>query len=122
MPMGFTREDLERGFLVRGLWAWSRHPNFAAEQGFWITLYVWAAYVSESYLNWTIIGAVGYVSLFQGSTWFTEVITGGKYSDYKVYQKHVGMLLPNPFKISQGDIWKTPQSEKAKTPSKDAKE
>ena len=120
--MGFTREDLERGFLVRGLWAWSRHPNFAAEQGFWITLYVWAAYVSESYLNWTIIGAVGYVSLFQGSTWFTEVITGGKYPDYKVYQKHVGMLLPNPFKLSQGDIWKTPQSEKTKTPSKDTKE
>jgi steroid 5-alpha reductase family enzyme len=33
----WTEEDAKRGFVVRGLWAWSRHPNFAAEQTFWVS-------------------------------------------------------------------------------------
>ena len=28
--------DWKRGFITRGLWAWSRHPNFACEQTFWV--------------------------------------------------------------------------------------
>ena len=31
----WTPEDAKRGFITRGLWAWSRHPNFACEQTFW---------------------------------------------------------------------------------------
>ncbi|KIL59568.1 hypothetical protein M378DRAFT_110916 [Amanita muscaria Koide BX008] len=31
----FTPADARRGFITRGLWAWSRHPNFACEQSFW---------------------------------------------------------------------------------------
>lgn len=31
----WTPEDAERGFITRGLWAWSRHPNFACEMTFW---------------------------------------------------------------------------------------
>jgi steroid 5-alpha reductase family enzyme len=32
----WTPADAERGFLTRGLWAYSRHPNFACEQSFWV--------------------------------------------------------------------------------------
>ena len=32
--------------------------------------------------------------LFQGSTWLTELITAGKYTDYKEYQRRVGRFLP----------------------------
>ncbi|KAK1234907.1 hypothetical protein PQX77_001869 [Marasmius sp. AFHP31] len=31
----WTSEDAERGFVTKGLWAYSRHPNFACEQAFW---------------------------------------------------------------------------------------
>ncbi len=31
----FTPEDAQRGYITRGLWSWSRHPNFACEQTFW---------------------------------------------------------------------------------------
>ncbi|KAF9266579.1 DUF1295-domain-containing protein [Marasmius fiardii PR-910] len=31
----WTTEDAERGFVTKGLWAYSRHPNFACEQSFW---------------------------------------------------------------------------------------
>jgi steroid 5-alpha reductase family enzyme len=34
----WTPEDAKRGFVTRGLWAWSRHPNFLCEQMFWVTL------------------------------------------------------------------------------------
>jgi len=33
----WTEEDAKTGFVNKGLWAWSRHPNFAAEQAFWVS-------------------------------------------------------------------------------------
>ncbi|KAI0926269.1 hypothetical protein AcW1_008479 [Taiwanofungus camphoratus] len=32
----WTPRDAKRGFVTRGLWAWSRHPNFLCEQTFWV--------------------------------------------------------------------------------------
>jgi steroid 5-alpha reductase family enzyme len=32
----WTEEDKRRGFITRGLWAESRHPNFLREQFFWV--------------------------------------------------------------------------------------
>jgi Protein of unknown function (DUF1295) len=34
--LAWTKEDAARGFCTRGLWSWSRHPNFFAEQSFWV--------------------------------------------------------------------------------------
>jgi steroid 5-alpha reductase family enzyme len=34
----WTPEDAKRGFVTKGLWAWSRHPNFFCEQAFWVRL------------------------------------------------------------------------------------
>ncbi|KAF5381968.1 hypothetical protein D9615_004274 [Tricholomella constricta] len=33
--LSFTPADAKRGFITRGLWAYSRHPNFLCEQSFW---------------------------------------------------------------------------------------
>lgn len=33
--LNWTAEDANRGFVTKGLWAFSRHPNFACEQSFW---------------------------------------------------------------------------------------
>ena len=90
----FTREELDLGFLVRGLFAWSRHPNFAAEQAMWVTIYLWASWKTQSLLNWTIVGPVAYLCLFQASTWFTELVSSNKYPEYKDYQEQVGMFVP----------------------------
>jgi steroid 5-alpha reductase family enzyme len=46
------------------------------------------------FVNWTFIGAFSYLMLFQGSTWFSEKISAGKYPEYKDYQKLVGKFLP----------------------------
>ena len=104
VPDGFHQEDLDRGFNCISMWSYSRHPNFAAEQSVWVLLYVWSAFITKGYLNWTIIGPIGYLTLFQASTWFTELISAKKYPEYKEYQKRVWMFLPIPSAGPPGDF------------------
>ncbi|KAK8055467.1 Protein of unknown function (DUF1295) [Apiospora rasikravindrae] len=94
VPQGYTQEELERGFITSGLWAYSRHPNFAAEQTIWFMLYQWSCYASKTLYNWTGLGALFLVMLFQGSTWLTELISSRKYAEYKHYQRQVGAHIP----------------------------
>ena len=115
----YRKEDLERGFNVNGLFSKSRHPNFAAEQSVWITLYAWSCFVTQTYYNWAGLGAVMYLLLFQGSTWFTEAVTGKKYPEYKEYQRRVGMFLPWPFSSKPGDFSDKRVSEPAAAAKKD---
>lgn len=97
MPAGYTSAELDAGFLTKGLWAYSRHPNFFAEQTIWFVLYQWSCYASNSLYSWSGIGSLSLIMLFQGSTWLTEAITSGKYPKYKEYQKQVGMFIPRSF-------------------------
>ncbi|KAH8423293.1 DUF1295 domain protein [Aspergillus melleus] len=90
----FTPEDLERGFAVTGLWSLSRHPNFAAEQAIWLTLYLWNCYRTESFVQWTGLGIFGLFLIFQGSVRLTESISASKYPEYSDYQARVGRFIP----------------------------
>ena len=90
----YHQEDLDRGFNTTGLWAYSRHPNFAAEQSIWVTLYTWSCFVTRTYYHWAGVGALSYLMLFQGSTWLTELLSSQKYPEYAEYQKRVGMFVP----------------------------
>ncbi|KAL4906628.1 hypothetical protein BDW74DRAFT_150843 [Aspergillus multicolor] len=92
----YDPEDLERGFVVSGLWSLSRHPNFTAEQAIWLTLYLWNAYRTEHYVQWTALGVIGLMAIFQGSVRLTEKISAGKYPEYKEYQARVGRFIPRP--------------------------
>ena len=38
--LNWTAGDAKRGFVTRGLWRYSRHPNFACEQSFWVCVLV----------------------------------------------------------------------------------
>ncbi|KAK6356979.1 hypothetical protein TWF718_001312 [Orbilia javanica] len=115
VPLGWDSKELERGFVYSGLWAFSRHPNFVGEQLFWALLYQWSAFITDSVYNWTGVGALGYLLLFQGSTWLTELITSNKYEDYKVYQKHVSMFLPRISAVKEGGFYfPEPEEEEEK--------
>jgi steroid 5-alpha reductase family enzyme len=113
----YTREQLDRGFNTSGLFAWSRHPNFAAEQSFWVCLYQWCCLESWTYINWTGAGALGYLILFRASTWLTELVSAGKYPEYKVYQERVGKFLPKALTQSM----EAPQSAMEKEKVEQAK-
>lgn len=94
VPPGWDRADLDRGFVTSGLWAYSRHPNFLAEQTVWLVLYHWSCYATDSLYNYTLVGAALLVLLFRRSTALTETITSAKYPAYADYQKQVGIFLP----------------------------
>lgn len=90
------KSDLKRGFLTSGLFRYSRHPNFFAEQSMWLVLYLFGVRVSGMWLNATLAGPVLLVLLFQGSTWLTELLSCKKYPEYKQYQKTTSQLIPLP--------------------------
>ncbi|KAK0711095.1 hypothetical protein B0H67DRAFT_493016 [Lasiosphaeris hirsuta] len=94
VSQGFTQAELDRGFITSGLWGYSRHPNFAAEQSIWFFFYQWSCFASKSLYSWLAVGPVFLIMLFQGSTWLTELITAGKYPEYSKYQARVGTFVP----------------------------
>jgi steroid 5-alpha reductase family enzyme len=89
--------DMARGFRTSGLFSVARHPNFAAEQAIWCAFYLFAVAATGRWINWSIIGVVLLVLLFQGSTQFTEQISLGKYPEYGEYRRRVPRFLPRPW-------------------------
>jgi steroid 5-alpha reductase family enzyme len=84
-----------RGFLDTGLWAWSRHPNYLAEQCIWIAFYLFSVAASGQWINWSIGGCLLLIVLFRGSSAFSEEISAGKYPDYMEYQLTVPRFVPS---------------------------
>ena len=92
----FTVAELERGFVTQEGWKISRHPAFFLEQVIWVTFYVWSCVATKEYLNYSCIGAIAYIVLFQISTRLTEHISARKYPEYQTYQRLVPILCPLP--------------------------
>jgi steroid 5-alpha reductase family enzyme len=88
------QESLRKGFIMEGLWSYARHPNFASEQGIWISFYFFGVAASGQWINVTITGPLLLVLLFAGSTRFTESISSRKYPGYALYQKEVPKFIP----------------------------
>lgn len=84
------------GFLQRGLWAWVRHPNYAAEQGIWLVVYAFSVVATGRWVNWSFCGALLLMLLFQGSSDFSERISASKYPGYEAYRRRVPRFLPWP--------------------------
>ncbi|GGG58116.1 DUF1295 domain-containing protein [Bizionia arctica] len=86
--------DYKKGFLDKGLWAFSRHPNYFAEQSVWVSFYLFSVSASGQWINWSIAGCLLLIVLFQGSSDFSEEISNSKYPKYKEYQKKVSRFFP----------------------------
>jgi len=86
--------DYKKGFLDKGLWAFSRHPNYWAEQSIWVAFYLFSVAASGQWINWSIAGCLLLFVLFQGSSDFSEEISASKYPKYSDYQKRVSRFIP----------------------------
>ena len=59
--------------------------------------YLFGVAATGRWLNWSVIGVVLLILLFQGSTQFTEKISLGKYPEYAEYRRRVPRFLPRPW-------------------------
>ena len=95
---GQKLEDLpapyNKGFNTQGLWSRSRHPNYFAEQSTWVSFYIFSIAAGIGIFNWSIIGAILLIVLFQGSSALSEELSSSKYPEYSDYIKKVSRFFP----------------------------
>jgi steroid 5-alpha reductase family enzyme len=60
--------DRENEAMHRGLWSWSRHPNYFGEFSFWVSLALFGVAVSPSDGWWLCLGALGMLGMFLGGS------------------------------------------------------
>jgi steroid 5-alpha reductase family enzyme len=87
------------GFKQSHLFAVVRKPNYAAEQGIWISFYLFSVGATGKAWNWSACGWIVLCLLFQTSAWFTERLTRAKYVKYNDYMRHVPLFVPNPLAL-----------------------
>ncbi len=103
----FSAKKEKGELLTKGLWGYSRHPNYLGEISFWWGLYFFtlaAAQTSKSWDFWllTIGGPIIVTVLFLAiSIPMIEKRMMEKYPTYKIYQKKVAKLIPG-FKRRRG--------------------
>lgn len=87
-------EPYNKGYNTVGLWSRSLHPNYFAEQGTWCSLYVFTIAGGIGIINWTLIGALLLIALFQGSSAFAEEISASKYPGYAEHCQQTPRYFP----------------------------
>jgi steroid 5-alpha reductase family enzyme len=83
------------GFIHDGVWGHTRHPNYLAEQSIWIVFLLFAVTATHK-LDWTALGALLLLGLFQGSSRMSESIQLKRYPAYAAYQRQVPRFVPRP--------------------------
>jgi steroid 5-alpha reductase family enzyme len=98
-------EDFKRGFLVKGLFKYSRHPNYFGDIFLWWSVYLFT--ISSQYssykesfnffslFNYSLLAALIMSLLFFGSSNVTEKISESKYPEYAHYKKKVNRIFPS---------------------------
>ncbi|MFX1501239.1 MAG: DUF1295 domain-containing protein [Promethearchaeota archaeon] len=80
--------------ITKGLWAYSRHPNYFGEILFWWGLYLFGLAANISFY-WTIIGAISITILFNTvSIPLMETRNLERKPSYVNYKKQVSRLIP----------------------------
>ncbi|GAA1794952.1 DUF1295 domain-containing protein [Nocardioides hankookensis] len=93
----FARTKQPGQVMDQGLWAWSRHPNYLGEIGFWFSLALFGLATSPSDWWWLFIGAIAMVALFLGASIpMMEQRSLERRPTYQDVIDRVPKLLPRP--------------------------
>jgi steroid 5-alpha reductase family enzyme len=93
----FARTKQPGQAMDRGLWGWSRHPNYLGEIGFWFSLALFGLATSPSDWWWVFVGAVAMVALFLGASIpMMEERSLARRPSYQDVIAQVPKLLPRP--------------------------
>ena len=83
-------------FLRSGVWAWSRHPNYLGEMGFWWGLWLFAMAADPAWW-WTIVGPLGITLMFRFvSLPMIEERMKARRPAYAEYVERSSLVLPLP--------------------------
>jgi steroid 5-alpha reductase family enzyme len=83
-------------FLRTGLWAWSRHPNYLGEIGFWWGLWTFGAAAAPDLL-WTLAGPIGITLMFLVvSLPMIETRMRERRPGFSAWAERSSLLLPRP--------------------------
>ena len=55
----FTATAVRGDVMDRGVWSWSRHPNYLGELGFWVSMALFGVAAAPGDWWWLVLGAVG---------------------------------------------------------------
>ena len=88
-------EWIDDGFIVSGVWAWCRHPNYLGEVGFWWGIFLFA--LAAGWTNWwTIVGPIAMTVLFVGISVPLMDRRMRRRPGYAEHVERVPALIPRP--------------------------
>jgi len=93
----FVRSKPPQGeILDRGLWAWSRHPNYFGEISFWWGIWLFAMAADASWW-WTVIGPLAITLMFRfASLPMIETRMAERRPGWASHTRRVPLLIPRP--------------------------
>jgi steroid 5-alpha reductase family enzyme len=93
----FARTREPGAIMDRGLWAWSRHPNYLGEILMWTSLALFGLSAAPEVWWWQVLGMVAMVAMFLGASIPTmEQRSLERRPGYQDVIDTVPMLLPRP--------------------------
>ena len=92
----FVRGKQPGDVMDRGLWSWSRHPNYFGEFGFWFALALFGVAASPGSW-WLFIGAATMLAMFLGASIpMMEARSLQRRPDYRAVIDRVPRFVPRP--------------------------
>ena len=89
--------------MDQGLWAWSRHPNYLGEIGFWLSLALFGVAAAPAEAWWLFAGVALMVAMFLGASIpMMEKRSLQRRPQYQDVVDRVSRLLPRPPRRSGG--------------------
>ena len=89
--------------MDQGLWAWSRHPNYLGELGFWFSMALFGIAAAPSQWWWLFVGVAVMLAMFLGASIpMMEKRSLERRPQYQDVIDRVPMLLPRPPRGDRG--------------------
>ena len=93
----FVRDRRPGEVMDRGLWGWSRHPNYFGEFGFWFALALFGVAAAPADWWWLILGALAILAMFLGASIpMMETRSLQRRPDYQDVIDRVPSFMPRP--------------------------
>jgi steroid 5-alpha reductase family enzyme len=93
----FVRDRQSGQVMERGLWSWSRHPNYFGEVSFWFSLALFGVAASPEDAWWLFLGVVAMLAMFLGASIpMMERRSLERRPDYQAVVDQVPRFVPRP--------------------------